>query len=134
LGEIVTSVKRVTDIITEMAAASREQSTGIEQVNKAVSQMDTVTQRNASQTEEMSATAQTLTDQAGQLRDLVARFKLSDDAPARPAAPRATKKSSPAPKTKPRPAVARAMSNGNGNGHGHELDALGGSDDGFTEF
>ncbi|MBP3955017.1 MCP four helix bundle domain-containing protein [Gemmata sp. G18] len=76
LGEIVTSVKRVTDLITEIAAAGKEQSTGIEQVNKAVSQMDSITQRNASQTEEMSATAQTLTDQAAQLRDLVARFKL----------------------------------------------------------
>src|SRR5262249_18117177 len=78
LGEIVTSVKRVTDLITEIAAAGREQTTGIEQVNKAVAQMDAVTQRSAGQTEEMSATAQTLTDQAGQLRDLVARFKLSD--------------------------------------------------------
>ncbi|AWM40749.1 Methyl-accepting chemotaxis protein I [Gemmata obscuriglobus] len=130
LAEIVTSVKRVTDIVTEMAAASREQSTGIEQVNKAVSQMDTVTQRNASQTEEMSATAQALTDQAGQLRDLVGRFKLGAGGTAlvarpvkRPAAP------------KPRPAVARALDprrsgNGHAGGH-HELDSLG---DGFTAF
>ncbi|HEY1186090.1 MAG TPA: methyl-accepting chemotaxis protein, partial [Gemmata sp.] len=123
LGEIVTSVKRVTDIITEMAAASREQSTGIEQVNKAVSQMDTVTQRNAGQTEEMSATAQTLTDQANQLRELVGRFKLTAEAPApgRPA-PQGSPKT--APTTKPRPAVARALKNGR--------DRSGG--DGFTEF
>ncbi len=80
LDEIVTSVKRVTDIVTEIAAASREQSTGIDQVNKAVTQMDAVTQRNAGQTEELSATAQTLTEQADQLRDLVARFKLSETA------------------------------------------------------
>ncbi|VTR94423.1 chemotaxis partial : Globin-coupled methyl-accepting chemotaxis protein (Modular protein) OS=Candidatus Nitrospira defluvii GN=cheM PE=3 SV=1: 4HB_MCP_1: HAMP: PAS_9: MCPsignal [Gemmata massiliana] len=136
LGEIVTSVKRVTDIITEIAAASKEQSTGIDQVNKAVSQMDSVTQRNASQTEEMSATAQTLTDQAAQLRDLVARFKLGDNGQfvPRPAARPARTK---APVTKPRPAVARAMSAGhsNGNGHAHELDRLGNGDgDGFTEF
>ncbi|MBP3955596.1 MCP four helix bundle domain-containing protein [Gemmata sp. G18] len=132
LEEIVTSVKRVTDLITEIAAAGKEQSVGIEQVNKAVSQMDTVTQRNASQTEEMSATAQTLTDQAGQLRDLVARFKLSDDGHgARRAAPKVSR--SKAPATKPRPAVARAMSNGHSNGRTHELDRLGG-DGGFTEF
>ncbi|AWM36393.1 Methyl-accepting chemotaxis protein II [Gemmata obscuriglobus] len=112
LAEIVTSVKRVTDIVTEMAAASKEQSSGIEQVNKAVSQMDSVTQRNASQTEEMSATAQALTDQAGQLRDLVSRFKLrhGNAAPAvRAAGP------------KPRPAVAKALkrsTNGNGGGDG----------------
>ena len=132
LGEIVTSVKRVTDIITEIAAASKEQSTGIDQVNKAVPQMDTVTQRNASQTEEMSATAQTLTDQAAQLRDLVSRFKLNQDeggrsgprlAP-RPQRPRAI------PATKSRPAAVRSSKNG----HAHELDSLGASDGGFTEF
>ena len=132
LEEIVTSVKRVTDLITEIAAAGKEQSTGIEQVNKAVSQMDTVTQRNASQTEEMSATAQTLTDQAAQLRDLVARFKLSNDGRAAPRpAPKVSR--SKAPSAKPRPAVARAMSNAHSNGHTHELDRLGG-DGGFTEF
>ncbi|MDY3553418.1 methyl-accepting chemotaxis protein [Gemmata sp. JC717] len=130
LAEIVTSVKRVSDIVTEIAAASKEQFAGVEQVNKAVSQMDSVTQRNASQTEEMSATAQALTDQAGQLRDLVARFKLghAGSAPAvRPA------KRSGAP----RPAVSKALrraGNGRGSrdGHGHELDAMGG--DGFSEF
>ncbi|AMV27431.1 Methyl-accepting chemotaxis protein II [Gemmata sp. SH-PL17] len=133
LGEIVTSVKRVTDIITEIAAAGKEQSVGIEQVNKAVSQMDSVTQKNASQTEEMSATAQTLTDQAAQLRDLVARFKLSESGRTAPRpAPR-----SKAPTTRPRPAVTKALKNGrsNGNGRGHELDRLGSGDhDGFTEF
>src|SRR5262245_2824559 len=67
LQEIVTSVKRVTDIVSEIAAASREQSTGIDQVNKAVTQMDAVTQANASQTEELSGTAQALTAQAEQL-------------------------------------------------------------------
>ncbi|VTS03468.1 chemotaxis protein : Methyl-accepting chemotaxis sensory transducer OS=Candidatus Methylomirabilis oxyfera GN=DAMO_1726 PE=4 SV=1: 4HB_MCP_1: HAMP: MCPsignal [Gemmata massiliana] len=131
LGDIVTSVKRVTDIITEIAAAGKEQSVGIEQVNKAVSQMDSVTQRNASQTEEVSATAQALTDQAGQLRDLVARFQLGNDGrtAARAPAPRAK-----AASKKPRPAVARAMSSGHSNGRGHELDRLGGDSGGFTEF
>jgi|GEM_PF-593431 len=136
LTEIVTSVKRVTDIVTEIAAASREQSTGIDQVNKAVTQMDTVTQRNASQTEEMSATAQTLTDQAGQLRELVSRFKLGQNESVRPVVSRAAaagngKTKAPA-KSKPRPAVAQAMKNG----HAHELDRLGSTkaDDGFTEF
>ncbi len=137
LGEIVTSVKRVTDLITEIAAAGREQSTGIDQVNKAVAQMDAVTQRNAGQTEEMSATAQTLTDQAGQLRDLVSQFKLSDAArpaaaPGRPAPAKAVKPAKPA--GKPRPAVTKALANGHANGTArHELDALGG-DDGYTEF
>ena len=76
LTEIVGSVKRVTDIIAEIAAASQEQTTGIDQVNKAVTQMDQVTQANAAQTEELSATAQSLAAQAEELQALVGRFKL----------------------------------------------------------
>jgi methyl-accepting chemotaxis protein len=76
LDDIVNSVKRVTDIVSEIAAASREQTGGIEQVNKAVMQMDQVTQANASQTEELSGTAEGLASQAAQLQELVARFKL----------------------------------------------------------
>ncbi|MDY3562185.1 methyl-accepting chemotaxis protein [Gemmata sp. JC673] len=134
LTEIVTSVNRVTDIVTEMAAASREQSAGIEQVNEAVAQMDAVTQRNASQTEEMSATALALTDQAGQLRDLVSRFKLGGSRP-QAGAPRATKA---APVATPRRAVTKGLnkrpsrSGPASNGRNHELDSLGGN--GFTEF
>lgn len=76
LNEIISSVKRVTDIVSEISAASREQATGIEQVNRAVSQMDQVTQENASQTEELSGTAEGLSGQAEGLQDLVRRFKL----------------------------------------------------------
>jgi methyl-accepting chemotaxis protein len=76
LAEIVTSVKRVTDIVSEIAAASREQAGGMEQVNKAVTQMDQVTQGNASQTEELSGTAEGLASQAAQLQQLVAQFNL----------------------------------------------------------
>ena len=82
LTEIVAAVKRVTDIVAEIAAASREQSAGIEQVNKAVTQMDQVTQANASQTEEMSGTSESLSGEAGKLQGLVRRFRLGDDAAA----------------------------------------------------
>ena len=78
LQEIVSSVKRVTDIVGEIAAASGEQSTGIEQVNSAVTQMDQVTQSNAAQTEELSSTAQSLAGQATRLSELVSVFKLGD--------------------------------------------------------
>ena len=75
----MTSVKRVTDIVSEIAAASREQATGMEQVNKAISQMDQVTQGNASpDRRELSGTAANLTGQAQQLQALVVRFKLGD--------------------------------------------------------
>ncbi len=79
LGEIVSSVKRVTDIVSEIAAASKEQLTGVEQVNKAVAQMDRVTQANASQTEEMSGTAGSLLSHAVQLNELVQRFRLEPE-------------------------------------------------------
>jgi methyl-accepting chemotaxis protein len=76
LSEIISSVKRVTDIVAEISAASREQATGIEQVNRAVSQMDQVTQENASQTEELSGTAEGLSGQAEGLQQLVRKFTL----------------------------------------------------------
>ena len=79
LDDIVNSVKRVTDIIAEIAAASQEQSQGIDQVNKAVAQMDHVVQSNAAQTEELSSTAQLLASQAADLQGLVGRFKLAGD-------------------------------------------------------
>jgi ABC-type transporter Mla subunit MlaD len=79
LKEIVASVGRVSDIIAEIAAASKEQAAGIEQVNKAVTQMDSVIQGNAAQTEELSGTAQGLAAQAEQLQALVARFRLEQD-------------------------------------------------------
>jgi methyl-accepting chemotaxis protein len=81
LQEIVGSVKRVTDIIAEIAAASEEQSTGIDQVNRAVTQMDQVTQNNAAQTEELASTAQALAAQAQELQALVAGFKLGEPPP-----------------------------------------------------
>jgi methyl-accepting chemotaxis protein len=76
LAEIVNSVKRVTDIVSEIAAASKEQLMGVEQVNKAVAQMDRITQGNSAQTEEMSGTAGSLLSHAVQLNDLVTRFRL----------------------------------------------------------
>jgi ABC-type transporter Mla subunit MlaD len=83
LGEIVESVKRVTDIIAEIAAASQEQSAGIDQVNRAVTQMDRVTQSNSAQAEQLTSTAQSLAAQAEELQALVARFKVEEGSAAR---------------------------------------------------
>jgi methyl-accepting chemotaxis protein len=77
LQGIVGSVKRVTDIVGEIAASSAEQSTGVEQVSKAMTQMDQVTQSNSTQTEELSATAQSLSEQSARLLELVGTFTLS---------------------------------------------------------
>jgi methyl-accepting chemotaxis protein len=78
LQGIVGSVKRVTDIVGEIAAASGEQSTGIDQVNTAMTQMDQVTQSNSAQTEELSATAESLSEQAAHLLELVGTFTLGN--------------------------------------------------------
>jgi methyl-accepting chemotaxis protein len=78
LQGIVGSVKRVTDIVGEIAAASGEQSAGIEQVNTAMTQMDQVTQSNSAQTEELSATAEALSEQAAHLLELIGTFTLND--------------------------------------------------------
>ncbi|MCC2655861.1 MAG: domain S-box protein [Panacagrimonas sp.] len=78
MEEIVTSVKRVTDIMAEISAASQEQSQGIEQVNQTITQMDEVTQQNAALVEEASAAARSLEEQAGGLSHSVSLFKLEE--------------------------------------------------------
>ena len=78
MSEIVTSVKRVTDIMGEIAAASQEQSAGIEQVNQAITQMDDVTQQNAALVEQAAAAAESLEEQANALTQAVSIFKLDD--------------------------------------------------------
>jgi len=74
--EVVDSVKRVTDIMSEIMAASQEQSAGIEQVNQAIGQMDQVTQQNAALVEEAAAAAESLNEQAANLAQAVSIFKL----------------------------------------------------------
>ncbi|WP_042549561.1 methyl-accepting chemotaxis protein, partial [Ralstonia solanacearum] len=74
IDEVVVAVKHVTDIMSEISAASDEQSSGIEQVNQAVNQMDEVTQQNAALVEEAAAAALSLEEQAQLLRDAVASF------------------------------------------------------------
>jgi len=78
MEEIVQSVKRVTDIMAEISAASQEQRAGIEQVNNAVMQMDKVTQQNAALVEEAAAAAKSMEDQTGSMSEMVGQFKLSD--------------------------------------------------------
>jgi methyl-accepting chemotaxis protein len=109
VDEVVVSVKKVSALVAEIAAASREQAQGIEQVSETVSQLEKVTQQNAAMVEEASAASASLEDQAGHLVDAVSSFKLGEDAPAHaprrePAAPR----QAPArhePPTPARPAV-----------------------------
>jgi methyl-accepting chemotaxis protein len=80
MNEVVESIKRVTDIMAEIAAASQEQSQGIDQVNQAIIEMDNVTQQNAALVEEAAAAAQSMQDQAGHLTQVVSVFKLDTHA------------------------------------------------------
>ena len=77
MGEIVTSVRHVADIMSEITAASQEQSTGIAEVNQAISQMDEMTQQNAALVEQAAAAAESMQDQAAALSHAVAAFKMT---------------------------------------------------------
>lgn len=134
MGEIVTSVKRVTDIIADISSASQEQSAGIEQINQAITQMDEGTQQNAALVEEASAAARSMEQQSEQLVQTVAVFRLGDGAvvvkPARaPAAasvreiPTAARKQAATPHGKPARALRPA-----------QIAAAGGGDTHWQEF
>ena len=79
------SVKKVSDIVAEIAAASQEQSDGIEQVNIAITQMDEMTQQNAALVEEAAAASETMSKQATNLSNLVAFFTINAATRRRPA-------------------------------------------------
>jgi methyl-accepting chemotaxis protein len=104
LAGIAQSVKQVTDIVAEIAAASQEQSAGIDQVNRAVMQMDEVTQQNAALVEEAAAAARAMQEQADELQIQVRYFRLQEGVAkatvVRPAPPRPPV-SSTAPRTTP---------------------------------
>jgi methyl-accepting chemotaxis protein len=77
MSEILTSVKQVTHIMGEISVASREQSAGIEQVNRSIEQMDGMTQQNAALVEQAAAAATSLREQSQKLTEAVAVFKLA---------------------------------------------------------
>ena len=79
LATIVDKVGRIDGLILEIAQSSREQATGLSEVNTAVNQMDQVTQQNAAMVEEATAASHSLTQEAQGLAQLIERFRLSDD-------------------------------------------------------
>jgi len=86
MDEVVSSVQRLTSLVGEITAASREQEVGIEQINQAITSMDTVTQQNAALVEEAAAATSALQEQASRLAQTVSVFKLDQVAVARPQA------------------------------------------------
>jgi methyl-accepting chemotaxis protein len=136
LTELAPSIRKTTELVQEVAAASREQAAGVTQINKAMGQMDSVTQRNAAASEELASTAEELAARAETLQQLMAFFRVDQahlgTATVRPpvAAPLGGYNPHPSPAGRPQPIggrLARAM-NGNGARHGAA------SDDDFTSF
>ena len=78
LGKIVPDIQKTADLVQEISAASREQDTGAEQINKAIQQLDTVIQQNAGVSEELASTAEELSSQAEQLQSAIAFFKVDE--------------------------------------------------------
>ena len=106
LGEIVESIKEVADLVSDIAGASIEQSTGVEEVNRALNQMDTVTQQNSALVEENAATAKTLEHQAKNMDERVSFFRI--DAAAANAAGAAVEEAKKTPSAPPAPAKPAA--------------------------
>ncbi|KQV89830.1 chemotaxis protein [Massilia sp. Root351] len=117
MGDIVSSIQRVTDIMGEITSASQEQTLGIEQINSAIAQMDEVTQQNAALVEEAAAASQSMQEQAGNLATVVGFFKTGTHASHAPAPHRAAparaaaqaKPSAPARSVAARPAAKPAQ-------------------------
>ncbi|HPQ71122.1 MAG TPA: PAS domain-containing protein [bacterium] len=107
LADIVSSISKAADIVKEIAAASEEQSRGIEQINNALAQMDKVTQANAANSEESSSASEELSSQSQELAAMVGRFKLNRGKPDA----RHVQQAAAAP------ASGNGKTRGNGNGH-----------------
>ncbi len=127
LEEIVVASKKVSDIIAEIAAAGQEQASGIDQVNKAISQLESVTQQNAALVEEAAAASESMANQSVNMQQLVGRFRVDASLtqsmappPQHHAAPRAAPAAAPAAASRPAPAPAARSSGGSGSGEGEE--------------
>jgi methyl-accepting chemotaxis protein len=97
LDEIVPSIRKTSDLVQEISAASQEQAAGVNQINSAVTQLSQTTQQNASSSEELAATAEEMSSQADQLQQTVAFFKVKGEANSRPAPAQKPAAAKPAP-------------------------------------
>ena len=125
LDEIVNAVKKVSDIIAEIAAAGQEQSSGIEQVNKAVMQMDEMTQQNAALVEEAASASESMEEQARNLLKLIGFFKVGNDVVSHSPQPAvqhaAAPASAPQPAARSNPAPAAPSSSADDDGEWAEF-------------
>ena len=108
LDEMVPSIKKTSDLVQEIAAASQEQSSGVGQINGAMGQLNKATQQNASASEELAATAEEMGGQAAQLKELMSFFKLTETRRASPAS-RASRPAAPVQRAPARQASFKAQ-------------------------
>jgi len=111
LRELVPAIKKTSELVQEVSASSREQSSGVVQINKAMSSVDTVTQRNASSAEELSSTAEELAAQSEALQQLMAFFRVAGERIAS-GARRPTPEHKPFQHVSPSPLVPPKKANG----------------------
>jgi len=137
LVELVPAIKKTADLVQEVAAASREQSAGVTQINKAMGQVDQATQRNASAAEELSSTAEELSQQAQRLQQLMAFFRVVEgneaagiQTPGDLRGPAAPVWPTPAPAGALRPPASRPTAGGNG----RTASAVAPADSDYTRF
>ncbi len=109
LAELVPAIKKTADLVQEVAAASQEQASGVTQINRAMSQVDQVTQRNASASEELASTAEEMSSQAESLQQLVSFFQLDGAQHLPRRAPVAAHPVAPARPAMPAPAASRPV-------------------------
>jgi len=123
LEELVPAIRKTAELVQEVATASREQGTGVAQVNKAMSQVDQVTQRNASAAEELSSTAEEMASQAKSLQQLMSFFRVDENDSLPPAGSLVSRPKASVSERQPfqsMAASAEAVSRGERNGKGAE--------------
>ncbi len=137
LEKIVVQVGEITGLVSEIAASAREQSTGLAEVNSAVNQMDQVTQQNAAMVEESTAASRNLAQEAGELAQLVAKFRLgagTDAAHAQPRRQQQASTSAPSPSRPQARAAAPALKSVAGGGQAAALLARQPADESWEDF
>jgi methyl-accepting chemotaxis protein len=108
LVELVPAIKKTAELVQEVATASREQATGVAQVNKAMGQVDQVTQRNASAAEELSSTSEEMASQAKSLQQLMSFFRVDENDSLPPAASFVSRPKASVPDRQPLRSLAAA--------------------------
>jgi methyl-accepting chemotaxis protein len=120
LGKMVPDIQKTAELVQEISAASREQDTGAEQINKAIQQLDKVIQQNAGASEEMASTAEELSSQAEQLQATISFFRVDEHGAGRVSAIRKENVETKIEPRKVKKAIVHQLSHGKANGYGRK--------------